>query len=55
VVFALNEPPALVAGGGAALLRESGVEVVHVDELAEEVRAINHHIIGPWQLGRRQG
>jgi pyrimidine deaminase RibD-like protein len=55
VVFGLNEPPALVAGGGAMLLREAGVEVVQIDELADDVREINHHIIGPWQLGRLSG
>jgi pyrimidine deaminase RibD-like protein len=46
VVFALREPPTLAPGGGAALLRAAGVEVVELPGLADEVRAVNAHLLG---------
>lgn len=46
VVFALREPPTLAPGGGAALLRAAGVEVVEVQELSDAVRAVNAHLFG---------
>jgi diaminohydroxyphosphoribosylaminopyrimidine deaminase / 5-amino-6-(5-phosphoribosylamino)uracil reductase len=44
VVFALREPPTLAPGGGAAMLRAAGVEVVEIQELSDEVRAVNAHL-----------
>jgi pyrimidine deaminase RibD-like protein len=44
VVFALREPPTLAPGGGAAMLRAAGVEVVEVQELSDAVRAVNAHL-----------
>jgi diaminohydroxyphosphoribosylaminopyrimidine deaminase/5-amino-6-(5-phosphoribosylamino)uracil reductase len=44
VVFALREPPTLAPGGGAAMLRAAGVEVVELEELADAVRAVNVHL-----------
>jgi pyrimidine deaminase RibD-like protein len=46
VVFALREPPTLAPGGGAAMLRSAGVEVVEMQELADAVRAVNAHLFG---------
>lgn len=46
VVFALREPPTLAPGGGAAMLRAAGVEVVEVQELSDAVRAVNAHLFG---------
>lgn len=45
VVYALREPPVFVEGDGAALLTACGVQVVHLDELADEVRRINAHVL----------
>jgi diaminohydroxyphosphoribosylaminopyrimidine deaminase / 5-amino-6-(5-phosphoribosylamino)uracil reductase len=44
VVFALREPPTLAPGGGAAMLRAAGVEVVEVQGFSDEVRAVNAHL-----------
>jgi pyrimidine deaminase RibD-like protein len=44
VVLAWTEPPLFVPGGGAAWLRERGVTVVEIPELADEARAINAHL-----------
>ena len=41
VVIAWLEPPVFAQGGGAELLRSSGVTVVEVPELAAEARAVN--------------
>jgi diaminohydroxyphosphoribosylaminopyrimidine deaminase/5-amino-6-(5-phosphoribosylamino)uracil reductase len=41
VVFALREPPILADGRGAELLREAGVEVVELADLAGLVRQVN--------------
>jgi diaminohydroxyphosphoribosylaminopyrimidine deaminase/5-amino-6-(5-phosphoribosylamino)uracil reductase len=46
VVFALREPPALAPGGGAGILRVAGVEVTELPALADEVRAVNAHLLG---------
>ena len=45
VVYALGEPPVFVECRGAANLVGAGVEVVHIDELAEQVREINRHLL----------
>jgi diaminohydroxyphosphoribosylaminopyrimidine deaminase/5-amino-6-(5-phosphoribosylamino)uracil reductase len=41
VVIAWREPPVFVPGGGAELLRDAGITVVEVPELAAEARAVN--------------
>ena len=46
VVIAWLEPPVFAQGGGAELLRSSGVEVVEVPELAAEARAVNAAVLG---------
>lgn len=45
VVLAWREPPLFVPGGGARWLREQGVTVLEVPELADEARAVNAHLI----------
>jgi pyrimidine deaminase RibD-like protein len=45
VVFAWREPSIFVDCEGAELLRAAGLEVVEVPELAEEVRAVNRHLL----------
>ena len=45
VVFALREPAVFVEGRGAGELRGAGVEVVELSELADQVRAVNAHLI----------
>jgi diaminohydroxyphosphoribosylaminopyrimidine deaminase/5-amino-6-(5-phosphoribosylamino)uracil reductase len=50
VVFALREPPAFVAGHGADLLLQAGVEVTELEDLAALVWKVNGHILGP-QVG----
>ncbi|MGH3736839.1 MAG: deaminase [Micromonosporaceae bacterium] len=44
VVYALREPATFAAGGGDALLRQAGVEVVELPELAGAVREVNAHL-----------
>jgi diaminohydroxyphosphoribosylaminopyrimidine deaminase/5-amino-6-(5-phosphoribosylamino)uracil reductase len=46
VVIAWLEPPVFAQGGGAELLRSSGVTVVEIPELAAEARAINAAVLG---------
>jgi pyrimidine deaminase RibD-like protein len=46
VVVAWLEPPVLAPGGGAKLLRDWGVTVLEVPELAAEARAVNAAILG---------
>jgi diaminohydroxyphosphoribosylaminopyrimidine deaminase/5-amino-6-(5-phosphoribosylamino)uracil reductase len=46
VVIAWLEPPVFAQGGGADLLRSSGVTVVEVPELAAEARAVNAAVLG---------
>jgi pyrimidine deaminase RibD-like protein len=45
VVLAWLEPPLFVPGGGARWLREQGVTVVEVPELAEAARLANAHLL----------
>jgi diaminohydroxyphosphoribosylaminopyrimidine deaminase / 5-amino-6-(5-phosphoribosylamino)uracil reductase len=44
VVFALKEPPLFVTGGGAAVLQQSGIEVLHLEELGPDVEEVNNHL-----------
>jgi diaminohydroxyphosphoribosylaminopyrimidine deaminase / 5-amino-6-(5-phosphoribosylamino)uracil reductase len=46
VVIAWLEPPVLAPGGGARLLRDAGVTVLEVPELAGEARAVNAAVLG---------
>jgi pyrimidine deaminase RibD-like protein len=46
VVYALREPPVLAAGGGDAVLRAAGIDVIELADLAGEVRAVNAHLVG---------
>jgi diaminohydroxyphosphoribosylaminopyrimidine deaminase / 5-amino-6-(5-phosphoribosylamino)uracil reductase len=46
VVIAWLEPPVFAQGGGAELLRSSGVTVVEIAELADEARAVNAAVLG---------
>jgi len=46
VVIAWREPPVFAQGGGAELLRSSGVTVVEIPELADEARAVNASVLG---------
>jgi diaminohydroxyphosphoribosylaminopyrimidine deaminase / 5-amino-6-(5-phosphoribosylamino)uracil reductase len=45
VVIAWHEPPVFVPGGGAAWLRDHGVEVAEFPELAESARAASQHLL----------
>ncbi|MGH3712301.1 MAG: deaminase [Micromonosporaceae bacterium] len=45
VVYAWREPPLFVDGDGATVLREAGVEVVELPELAGVVRQVNAHLL----------
>jgi diaminohydroxyphosphoribosylaminopyrimidine deaminase / 5-amino-6-(5-phosphoribosylamino)uracil reductase len=45
VVIAWQEPPIFQPGGGAARLREAGVDVKVLDEFAEAARAVNAHLL----------
>ena len=45
VVYALREPPLLAAGGGTEILHAAGLEVVELAELAQEVYAVNAHLL----------
>ena len=46
VVIAWLEPPVFARGGGAELLRSSGITVVEIPELAAEARAVNAAVLG---------
>jgi diaminohydroxyphosphoribosylaminopyrimidine deaminase / 5-amino-6-(5-phosphoribosylamino)uracil reductase len=46
VVIAWLEPPLFARGGGAELLRSSGVTVVEIPELAAEAQAVNAPVLG---------
>jgi pyrimidine deaminase RibD-like protein len=46
VVLAWREPPIFVPGGGADWLRERGIEVTELPELAAAARAVNAHLLG---------
>lgn len=52
VVFALHEPPLLADCHGAELLREGGVEVVEIADMAQLVQDVNAHLFPP---GGRDG
>jgi pyrimidine deaminase RibD-like protein len=52
VVFACEEPPIFVPGQGAARLRELGIEVVQLADLAPAVREINAHLA--WETSPRR-
>jgi diaminohydroxyphosphoribosylaminopyrimidine deaminase/5-amino-6-(5-phosphoribosylamino)uracil reductase len=45
VVFALREPPLLADCHAVELLRDAGVEVVEIPDLADEVRTVNAHLL----------
>jgi diaminohydroxyphosphoribosylaminopyrimidine deaminase/5-amino-6-(5-phosphoribosylamino)uracil reductase len=46
VVFALDEPPIFVVCQGARILAQHGLQVTHLEEYGELVRAINGHLLG---------
>lgn len=46
VVIAWREPPIFVPGGGAVRLRQAGLKVMVVPELAGPARAVNAHLLG---------
>lgn len=46
VVIAWLEPPVFAQGGGAELLRSSGLTVVEIPELAAEAQAVNAPVLG---------
>jgi pyrimidine deaminase RibD-like protein len=46
VVLAWREPPLFMPGGGADWLREHGVTVLELPDLAQQVRVINAHLLG---------
>ncbi|MGH8896714.1 MAG: dihydrofolate reductase family protein [Egibacteraceae bacterium] len=46
VVFAWREPSVFVDCQGAEKLRAAGVSVVEIDDLAEQVREVNAHLLG---------
>jgi diaminohydroxyphosphoribosylaminopyrimidine deaminase / 5-amino-6-(5-phosphoribosylamino)uracil reductase len=45
VVIAWREPPIFVPGGGAVRLRQAGLKVTVVPELASRARAVNAHLL----------
>jgi diaminohydroxyphosphoribosylaminopyrimidine deaminase/5-amino-6-(5-phosphoribosylamino)uracil reductase len=45
VVLAWIEPPLFVPGGGTAWLRDQGVTVIQIPELAAAARAVNAHLL----------
>jgi pyrimidine deaminase RibD-like protein len=47
VVFGMREPPIFVNGRRAEMLRASGIEVIEVEGLEAEVRAVNAHLLDP--------
>ncbi|MGD0686021.1 MAG: deaminase [Streptosporangiaceae bacterium] len=47
VVIAWLEPPVFVPGGGAGRLRDAGVTVIEIPELAAAARAVNVHLLPP--------
>ena len=44
VVYAWREPPLFVEGHGADALAAGGVQVVEIDDLADDARAVNVHL-----------
>jgi diaminohydroxyphosphoribosylaminopyrimidine deaminase/5-amino-6-(5-phosphoribosylamino)uracil reductase len=55
VVIAWREPPIFVPGGGVPALREAGVAVVEVPELAAAARAVNAAVLGEQAGGPAPG
>lgn len=47
VVFAWREPPMFADGQGAEILGAAGVTITEVADLADQVRAVNAHLLGP--------
>ncbi len=47
VVFAMREPLTFADCHGAETLQEAGVEVVELSDLANLVRQVNAHLLGP--------
>jgi len=45
VVIAWREPPIFVPGGGAVRLRQAGVKVIVIPELAAAAKAVNAHLL----------
>jgi pyrimidine deaminase RibD-like protein len=45
VVFAMREPDVFVDGRGAEVLAQGGVEVLEMDELAQQVAGVNAHLL----------
>ena len=45
VVIAWREPPIFVPGGGAVRLRQAGLTVIVLPELAAAARAVNAHLL----------
>lgn len=54
VVLGLREPSLFVRCEGVKLLRRAGVEVVQLPELADQVLAINSHLVGLGRPGQTQ-
>jgi diaminohydroxyphosphoribosylaminopyrimidine deaminase / 5-amino-6-(5-phosphoribosylamino)uracil reductase len=52
VVVAWLEPPILAPGGGAGLLRDQGITVLEVPELAAEAQAVNAAVLGGAAQGK---
>jgi pyrimidine deaminase RibD-like protein len=47
VVIAWREPPVFVPGGGAVRLRQAGIPVTVLPELAAMAKAVNAHLLPP--------
>ncbi len=54
VVLAMREPPTFADCRGAETLREAGVEVVELTDLADLVRQVNAHLLGSEPSRARQ-
>jgi pyrimidine deaminase RibD-like protein len=54
VVFAMREPPTFADCRGVETLREAGVEVIELTDLADLVRQVNSHLFGPGATHRRR-
>ena len=44
VVFAAYEPPTFVTGLGEAVLRQAGIEVTILSDLAQKALDVNRHL-----------
>jgi diaminohydroxyphosphoribosylaminopyrimidine deaminase/5-amino-6-(5-phosphoribosylamino)uracil reductase len=47
VVFAMREPLLFAECHGVEMLQVGGAEVIEISDLADEVRAVNAHVLGP--------